>query len=92
MPVDEDVLESTINDIKNETQDNFSRGQKLRDLYVDAVSIRLIVEPDPTDDDPENTKKVLPTDTKLGTTITDDRRQTICDKVLSDFAVLKTNS
>jgi len=88
MPVNEDLLNSTILDLLDKLNQSSLERQTLQNLHINAVSIKLIEVPDPTPEDTERTKKVLPLDPKLDTTITEDRRQAIYDKIISDVAEL----
>lgn len=84
MTVDEDILEGTIIDLQNRLNANSLQRQNLRICLQDIVSIKLIDTPAPTPEDITHTTKELPLDPKLGTTITDERREAIYDKVLVD--------
>ncbi len=88
MPIDEDLLDSTILDLVDKVNQNHSERIMLRNLYTNARSIQLIDVPDPTPEDTHQTKKIIPDDPKLGTEITEERRQAIYDKVISDHAKL----
>lgn len=82
MPIDEDILNQKVLDITSKLNENSLERETLRNLQTNAVSIQLV--PDNVD----KTKMIIPTDPKLGTTITEERRQEIYDKVIADVALL----
>jgi len=89
MPIDEDILESTISNLVDKINANSIQRTKLRELYAYAQEIALVSIPDPTPEEPSRTKKIMPIDKKLGTKITDERREAIYEKLLVDVDNLK---
>jgi len=86
MPIDETILDGVILDLISKINDNSLQRQTLRNIYNMAAEIKLIDVPDLTTEDKIN--RVVPNDPKLGTTITEERRQAIYDKVLADVELL----
>ncbi len=84
----EDALTTIINTLHEKMRRNGEQRQTLRDLLVDATSIKLVSEPDPTVDDINQIKLVLPLDPKLKVTITPERRKAICDIVINETNLL----
>jgi len=88
MVVDEAILESTIVDLQNKLDTVSLKKQNLKTILRDSQSIVMINIPDATEKDPRRTKKVLPTDNKLGIEITVKRREQIYEKIIADVAAL----
>lgn len=88
MPVNEATLQTTIDTINSKIQTNAQERQKLRQLLDIAESIKQVDVPDPTPQDLNRTKKIMPKDRVLGKDITPARRQEIYDKIVADVAVL----
>lgn len=89
MPLDEDILDSTVIDIVADINKNTDQRKKLTALYTRGHQIQLIDVPIPTVADPKKTKKELPLDSILGTTITVERREKECDSLMADYAKLQ---
>jgi len=88
MPVDEDNLDAIIVDLIKKTNTNFVQRQEITEIYKCAKRIELVDVPDPTIEDPKQTKKVLPMDDDLGLEITVQRREQIYDELISDIEKL----
>lgn len=85
MPIDETALDNAIKDIVTKLNDNRVERRILDTLYKNITSIALKTVSDATPEDPRKTKLVLPDDSEIGDTITEERRQTIYDKVMVDM-------
>lgn len=86
MIVDDNNLDLIINDLQTKLTTNSQKREEIIKNLDSARSIRLIEEPVPTDEDPDNIIKILPQDPELEITITEERRNEIYDKVVSDVA------
>ena len=88
MPIEEEILDSTIQDIRHKLGVNSLERQKIKNILQAASSIQQIDVPDPTKEKPRQTKKELPKDRILGTEISPTRRQAIYDKIRQDVSEL----
>ena len=88
MPVDDAVLEKTIEDLQTKLNEVSTLRHKLKVCHRSAQSIRQVDVPDPTPEDTARTKKEIPEDRALGKKFTSTRRQEIFDKIESDKTAL----
>lgn len=82
MPVDDAILETTIDDLQIKYQD-------AREAYRDVAAILEAAQGIAQKDDPGNPgQKLMPKDPILGGPLDVPRRQAIYDKVIADLAAL----
>lgn len=88
MVVDDNVIESTILNMQNRLNTNAQERQTIKGIALNLQIIRLVEVPDPVENDINQTKKVMPLDPVLGIEMTEDRRNEIYDKIISDVGNL----
>jgi len=88
MPVDEANLEVVKDDLRSKLNANSLERANLKKLLGTANNISEDVVPDPTADEPARTKKVMPQDRGLGTTMSTARRNSIYDNLVSEHGAL----
>lgn len=88
MVVDDDNLGIIIKDLQTKIVAKSDEKKNMRLILESAESIQLIVKSDPTPEDENHKTYTSPQDAKLKTTITDDRRNQIYDKIVSDHSQL----
>jgi len=86
MVVDDKNLDEIVDNLQTKLSTNSQERRDIKIILNSARSIRLIEEPAPTDKEPDKTEFVLPQDTKLGVTITEERRNEIYGKIVYDVS------
>ena len=82
MPVDDIILESLESKVEQELRVNNTKRHTLETMKERIQKIIKVNVPDPTEEFPHKTKKILPLDTDVNTIISTPQRQKIYDVIL----------
>jgi len=88
MAVDEKELADMITLLQTKIQANGKERGILRTLQEDAIGICKKEVPDPTSEEPERKKMIMPMDKTLGAEMKVPRRDEIFEKIKADIAKL----
>jgi len=82
--VDDEKIDTLEAELRPKLQEAEQYALTLKYALRNVLTIQMVDAPDPTSDNPNQTKKVLPLDPSFNETISDTRREEIYDKLVAD--------